>query len=116
MSARSEDVVKAISYLLRQGPYHAPTETDSFAAIGHGLLALVEQQRIANLIALAQLRSDFDEVEGQSYALASEALWALTRMVPVEQTAFQAMDGPEQRVAVNPDIAAALGLSEDGAA
>lgn len=80
----------------------------------HATLALVEQQRVANLIRLAQMRSEVDEVEGQSYSLASEALWTLTEMRPVQgQTDYQATNGPEEYVAVREDIRSALGLGRE---
>lgn len=77
----------------------------------HATLALVEQQRIANLIALAQMRSEVNEVEGQAESLASEALWALTEMRSVEnQSAFEAMSGPDEHPAIRPKIKKVLGL------
>lgn len=69
------------------------TEAAHLAAVAqvHATLALVEQQRIANLIALAHVADQHDNVS------------------PLEQTAWEALGVPGSGV-MRPDIAAALGL------
>lgn len=80
------------------------------AAQVHATLALVEQQRIANLIALANLagnsalqESDYDE----GATLASDALHAL---VEYERTPATPYSDPDDHPVIRPDIAAALGI------
>lgn len=60
-------------------------------ALTHATLALVEQQRIANLIALAHVADQHDNVS------------------PLESTAWEALGVPGSGV-MRPDIAAALGV------
>jgi len=78
-------------------------DTDSASAISnaaqvHALLALVEQQRIANLIALASYEGDSEVLDG----LRADAGDALVRWVPHSPDD----EHPETRL----DIEAALGL------
>lgn len=80
-------------------------------AMAEAILALVEQQRIANLVALAALagnthiqESDFDE----GATVASEGLHGLIEYVPTPATPF---GGPDEYPTIRPEIKEALGLS-----
>ena len=68
----------------------------------HATLALVEQQRIANLIAMASMADDDSKHEVAAGVLGHEAVWTL---------ATTKMIGPDDEFEiVRPDIAAALGI------
>lgn len=69
-------------------------------------LALVEQQRIANLIALAKLAGRDEDVHEEVAAAAYGALNALIRYQDVPN----GHAGPDEVAALRPDIAAALGI------
>ena len=74
----------------------------ALAALNDATLALVEQQRIANLIALASMAGDDSKHEAIAGALGNEAVWTL---------ATTKMIGPDDEIEiVHPDIAAALGI------
>lgn len=67
-------------------------------------LALAEQQRIANLIALAQLSPD-DSIVGELRAvLNSEATYALAEWVPISGVP------DDEAPSIRPEIARALGI------
>lgn len=74
----------------------------ALAALNDATLALVEQQRIANLIALASMAGDDSKHEVISGTLGIEAVWTLatTKMIGLDDE-FEVID---------PDIAAALGI------
>ena len=114
MSERIDHAAKAEEWLADAKRAEVSlAEAGAFTAIAqvHATLAVAEQLRIRNLIDLAQMRSEVNEVEGQAESLASEALWALTEMRPVEnQSAFEAMSGPDEYPAIRPEIKKALGL------
>lgn len=75
---------------------------DALAAQTHATLALVEQQRIANLIALAGMAGDDSKHEVLAEVLGNEAVWTL---------ATTKMIGPDDEFGiVHPDIAEALGI------
>lgn len=74
----------------------------ALAALNDATLALVEQQRIANLIAMASMAGDDSRHEVAAGVLGHEAVWTLatTRLI-----------GPDDEIEmVRPDIAAALGI------
>ena len=74
----------------------------ALAALNDATLALVEQQRIANLIALASMADDDSKHEVIAGELGVEAVWAL---------ATTKMIGPDDEIEViDPTIAAALGI------
>ena len=73
--------------------------------IAEALEALVEQQRIANLVALASLAGREEDVHEEVAAAAYGALNVLISYqdVPIGH-------GPDEVAALRPDIAAALGI------
>ena len=73
----------------------------TLAALNDATLALVEQQRIANIIALASMAED-DSKHEVIGTLGNEAVWTL---------ATTKMIGPDDEFEIiHPDIAAALGI------
>ena len=76
------------------------------AAHVHATLALVEQQRIANLAALASLAGRDEDVHEEVAAAAYGALNAMIRYQDVPN----GHAGPDEVAALRPDIAAALGI------
>ena len=70
----------------------------------HATLALVEQQRIANLIALASMADDDSKHEVIAGTLGHEAVWTLAT------TKTLGLD--DEFEIVHPDIAAALGIED----
>ena len=76
------------------------------AAQVHATLALVEQQRIANLAALASLAGRDEDVHEEVAAAAYGALNAMIRYQDVPN----GHAGPDEVAALRPDIAAALGI------
>ena len=72
----------------------------------HATLALVEQQRIANLAALASLAGRDADVHAEVAAAAYGALNAMIRYQDVPN----GHSGPDEVAALRPDIAAALGI------
>ena len=72
----------------------------------HATLALVEQQRIANLAALASLAGRDEDVHEEVAAAAYGALNAMIRYQDVPN----GHAGPDEVAALRPDIAAALGI------
>lgn len=74
----------------------------ALAALNDSTLALVEQQRIANLIALASMAEDDSKHEVNAGVLGNEAVWTLatTKMIGLD----------DEMEIVHPDIAAALGI------
>ena len=74
----------------------------ALAALNDSTLALVEQQRIANLIALASMAEDDSKHEVLAGELGNAAVWTL---------ATTKMIGPDDEIEViDPTIAAALGI------
>ena len=91
-------------YPLR-GSFDAARDALAMAQV-HAVLALVEQQRIANLIALAQgTGSSMDEALPLLY---DEAAFAL---VGFERTPATPIGGPDEYPMVRPWVAEALGLA-----
>ncbi|KTR95367.1 hypothetical protein NS220_06070 [Microbacterium testaceum] len=80
------------------------------AALVHATLALVEQQRIANLIALVALSGN-ESVQESSFdegsTLASAGMHALIEYVRTPATPFS---GPDDVPEIRPDIREGLGL------
>ena len=72
----------------------------------HAALALVEQQRIANLVALAKLAGRDEDVHEE---VAAAAYGALNAMIHYQDVPNGHM-GPDEVAALRPDIAAALGI------
>lgn len=68
----------------------------------HATLALVEQQRIANLIALAGLPTREGPVSDYADELRNEALATLAH--------YESRPPDDEAIEIDPDIAAALGL------
>ena len=87
----------------------AKTGTETTALIST-LNALVEQQRIANLIALASLAGRDEDVHEEVAAAAYGALNALIRYQDVPNGHM----GPDEVAVLRPDIAAALGIEAVG--
>ncbi|WP_431862990.1 hypothetical protein [Microbacterium algeriense] len=86
-----------------------PLENLAFAQV-HATLALVEQQRIANLIALAGLPK-VDGFENEVYDASTEAL--MEGLLDLEEVPAVPGYGPagiDQRVFIRPAIREALGL------
>ena len=81
-------------------------QTSAFAAIAqvHATLALVEQQRIANVISLMQMQAEIDE---NTEMLAHDALHSL---ISFERKGTQ-LSGPVDVPSIRPEIREALGLS-----
>lgn len=71
----------------------------------HAMLALVEQQRIANLIALTNRTASFDE------ELAFLGDEAALRLVEMERTPATPFGGPDEHVKIRDDIREGLGLA-----
>ena len=105
MSDRIDHTARAYGVLRSVGSVSmAPDEAtvSVIAAQTHATLALVEQQRIANLIALASMAEDDSKHEVLAGVLGNEAVWTL---------ATTKTDGLDNEFEiVNPDIAAALGI------
>jgi outer membrane protein TolC len=84
---------------------YAETDENTGALVGiaaaqvHATLALVEQQRIANLITLATLSGEYDE---NTDLLRIEAVASLVKWVP------HGLD--DEHPEIRPEIAAALGI------
>lgn len=76
------------------------------AAQVHATLALVKQQRIANLISLAKLAGRDEDVHEEVAAAAYGALNALVSYQDVPNGHM----GPDEVVVLRPEIAAALGI------
>ncbi|MBD8477595.1 hypothetical protein [Microbacterium sp. CFBP 8794] len=74
------------------------------AALVHATLALVEQQRIANLISLMQMQTECDET---TEYLAGEAMHAL---IDFERTPATPFGGPDEHPVIRSDIREGLGL------
>ena len=72
----------------------------------HATLAVAEQQRIANLVALASLAGRDEDVHEEVAAAAYGALNAMIRYQDVPN----GHAGPDEVAALRPDIAAALGI------
>ena len=86
----------------REGDLPETHLADALVAQTEATLALAEQQRIANLIALAGMAEDDSKHEVIAGTLGIEAVWTL---------ATTKMIGPDDEIeVVNPDIAAALGI------
>lgn len=77
---------------------------NALLAQAHATLALVEQQRIANVIALMQMQVECDE---KTEELAAEAMLGL---VAYERTQATPFGGPDEVLVMHPDIREALGL------
>ena len=95
MSERIDHAAKARYWLPQKGDGITPNHVA--VAQVHATLALVEQQRIANLIALAKPMKVISEGD-------------MEVSVPVVEIAPE--KGGMRSVRINPDIAAALGLEE----
>ena len=80
------------------------------AAHVHATLAVAEQARIANLVALAKLAGRDEDVHEEVAAAAYGALNALIRYRDVPN----GHAGPDEVVVLRPDIAAALGIEAVG--
>lgn len=94
MSKRTDHAAEARQAIIEAGDGRNPVTAAGSNAVAHATLALVEQQRIANLIALVALRGN--------------------SAIPVAETLIESdVDGSFVRY--RPDIAAALGLAEGGA-
>ena len=78
----------------------------ALAALNDATLALVEQQRIANLVALASLAGRDEDVHEEVSAAAYGALNALISYQDVPN----GHAGPDEVAVLRPDIAAALGI------
>lgn len=70
----------------------------------HATLALVEQQRIGNLIALMQMQAEVDE---KTETLAAEAMYAL---IEYDRTPATPFSGPDEVPVVRRAVREALGL------
>ncbi|ALJ22070.1 hypothetical protein [Microbacterium sp. No. 7] len=112
MSDRIDHAQEARGFLdlARQIPSNED-ETNPAAALAiqeaqaHALLALVEQQRIANLIALTRVgQSDFIDSEEAGYLLVGDALYGA--LVTTVQTSPD-----DEHYEIRPEIREALGLS-----
>lgn len=78
-------------------------------AQAHATLALVEQQRIANLVSLAGLPGGEPGVSGEALALLSgEGAHSLAEWTPMPGVP------DDEYVRIRPDIAAALGIEVGG--
>lgn len=96
MSERIDHAAEASRLLASSGPYGAPLLEASTAAQAHATLALVEQQRIANLIALSQAEDGNGWTSEQAIAAVFREHWD---------------DEREQgHCTIAPNIAAALGI------
>lgn len=91
----------ALPWLSSAGRSDLGQVANILAAQGHATLALVEQQRIANLIALAGVDSRDDE--GLDL-LRAEASDRLAQWVPTSTD--------DEHPEIHPDIAAALGIGD----
>ena len=76
------------------------------AAHVHATLAVAEQARIANLVALAKLAGRDEDVHEE---VAAAAYGALNAMIHYQDVPNGHM-GPDEVAALRPDIAAALGI------
>ena len=76
-------------------------------AQAHALLALVEQQRIANLIALGRI------TDNSEWLPVAEARHVLVEVRPYVYQTLDGTKGEDEYEALRPDIAAALGIKED---
>lgn len=86
--------------------WNANVSRELKAAQVHATLALVEQQRIANLISLAKLAGRDEDVHEEVAAAAYGALNALVSYQDVPNGHM----GPDEVVVLRPEIAAALGI------
>ncbi|MBW1639276.1 hypothetical protein G3H63_09355 [Microbacterium resistens] len=92
------------------GPSFDQTRDGIALAQAHATLALVEQQRIANLIALAAL-PNVNGFENEVYDARTEALMrGLLDTEAVPAVAGYGPAGIEERVFIRPDIREGLGL------
>ena len=96
MTERIDHAAKARYWLPQKGDGITPNHVA--VAQVHATLALVEQQRIANLIALAPPM----RILGEGDTEVSVPVFVVT-----------ASDGALRRVELKPDIAAALGIKEE---
>lgn len=113
MTERTDHVAKAKEWLaMAKRPELTMQETSSLAEVAgvHATLALVEQQRIANLIALVALsgnaavqESDFDE----GATLSSGGMHGL---IEYERTPATPFGGPDEVPVMRAVIREALGL------
>lgn len=107
MTTRIDHAAKANTILNNIRPDEiADVETPNWFAWAqvHATLALVEQQRIANVIALMQMQVECDE---KTEELAAEAMLGL---VAYERTPATPLGGPDEVLVMRPDIREALGL------
>lgn len=89
---------------------HGPSAANLIAAAQvHATLALAEQQKVANLIALAKLAGREEDVHEEVAEVAYEALNALVRLKVVPNGHMD----PNEVTVLRPDIAAALGIKTD---
>lgn len=110
MTTRTDHATEA-ERAMRQVLNACETDENTGALVGiiaaqtHATLALVEQQRIANLIALASMAEDDSKHEVVAGTLGNEAVWTLaTTMMNEPDDEFEI---------VYPNIAAALGIGAD---
>ena len=106
MSEHIDHAAEAVRLIELSSVQHFADEsrTVSAAAQVHATLALVEQQRIANLIALANahhMGENYDDTVEAS----REAAYALIHYVQ--------RDPDDEFPRIHPDIAAALGIGDD---
>ena len=108
MSDRIDHAAEAVALLnLAAATQHQGDPRHLIAASQvHATLALVEQQRIANLAALASLAGRDEDVHEEVAAAAYGALNAMIRYQDVPN----GHAGPDEVAALRPDIAAALGI------
>lgn len=102
MTERIDHAAKAREALAGSGDGRNFATDASVNAVAHALLALVEQQRIANLIALASTPGESDW--GMDL-LAAEAANALVGWVPHSPD--------DEHPEIRPEVAAALGINND---
>lgn len=113
MTDRINHAAEALSALEGAGDGRNFATDAPLVALTHATLALVEQQRIANLIALAALPK-IDGFEGEAHDASTEAL--MGGLLDVEEVAAVPGYGPagiDLHVFIRPDIAAALGVTHD---
>lgn len=102
MTERIDHAAEAVAALMGSGDGRNVATDASQNAIAHAVLAVADQLRIANLIALATLA----EVDTDGDMLRADAMDRLVRWVP---------HGPDdEHPEMRPEIAAALGMETKG--
>lgn len=108
MSDRIDHVFEALGLRqLASSTEHGPSAANLIAAAHlHATLALVEQQKLANLIALAKVAGREEDVHEEVAEAAYEALNALVHFKVVPNGHMD----PNEVTVLRPDVAAALGV------